>query len=112
MKKTYIIIAVFTLFVLAGCQSNSNLHTTVIRANSMICGSCAKNVEKAITAVDGVAGAQVDLKTKTVEVKFDPVKTSVGTIEDAVTNAGYDANDKKRNPEAYDKLEKCCKIDG
>ena len=112
MKKKFFL-GLF-LFVLGfpACQSNRNLNTTVIKASSMVCGSCAKTIEKAVTAVDGVSGAQVDLKSKTVEVKYDPAKTSVGSIEDAITNAGYDANDKKRNPEAYDKLEKCCKIDG
>ena len=112
MKKTFLLGFFLLIVAFAACRSNRNLDTTVIKASSMVCGSCAKKIEKAVTAVDGVSGAQVDLKSKTVEVKYDPSKTSVGSIENAITNAGYDANDKKRNPEAYDKLEKCCKIDG
>jgi len=112
MKKTLFLGVLIVLFAFSACQSNKNVNTTVVKASSMVCGSCAKKIEKAVTALDGVTGAQVDLKSKTVEVKYDPTKTTVGSIEDAITNAGYDANDKKRNPDAYDKLEKCCKIDG
>lgn len=96
----------------AGCLKQDGLESASIAANSMVCGSCSKNVEKALYAVEGVKSVNVDLKLKMVEVKFVPDQTNLLTLERAVTDAGYDANDKKRDLGAYDKLDACCKIDG
>jgi copper chaperone CopZ len=98
--------------LLVGCLKTDGLETTSIKATSMVCGSCQKNVEKALYAVEGVKSVNVDLKAKMVEVKFVPAQTNLQTLERAVTDAGYDANDKKRDAAAYDKLDACCKIDG
>ncbi|HTK83372.1 MAG TPA: heavy-metal-associated domain-containing protein [Bacteroidota bacterium] len=109
MKKLtgFIVVAIL---VFAGCQK-SGLETTTIKANSMVCGSCAKTVKEAVYAVEGVKNVDVDLDKKIVEVKYVPAQTNLATLERAITDAGYDANDKKRDPGAYDKLEACCKID-
>lgn len=110
--KTFILAIAFAGFVLAGCQKQEQLESTTIHATSMVCESCAKTIEKAVYHVDGVKEVSVDVKAKLVEVKFVPRQTNVETIEEAITDAGYDANAKKRNPEAYEKLSPCCKIDG
>ncbi len=105
-------IVCMALILASGCESKHDLATTVIKANSMVCGSCAKNVQKAVARVEGVKEVNVDIKTKTVQVSFLPAKTDVGMIESAITGAGYDANERKRDKEAYEKLDACCKIDG
>lgn len=110
--KTYVLMIVTMVVLFVGCQKKQDMETTVIKANSMVCSSCAKTIENAVNHVDGVTSVSVDVKAKTVEVKYVPTQTNVGSIETAITNAGYDANDKKRNPDAYEKLDKCCKIDG
>lgn len=112
MKRMIVIAA---LLLAAGCgkkEEPAALETAVVKANSMVCGSCAKTVREAVAKVDGVRDVNVDIKTKTVEVKFLPAVTNLGNIETAITAAGYDANDRKRDPAAYEKLDKCCKIDG
>jgi copper chaperone CopZ len=107
-------ITVGLLLLLIGCsggQKQPPLETAVIKANTMVCGSCVKNVENAVTRVSGVKEVKVDLKGKLVEVKYVPGTTSVPALEAAITDAGYDANDRKRSPEAYEKLDACCKSD-
>ena len=111
MKKLFIIMSLAG-FIVAGCQKQQQLETTSIKASSMVCGTCAKTIEKAVYRVEGVKEVNVDVKMKFVQVKFVPLQTNVGTIEQAINDAGYDANDRKRNPDAYEKLEACCKIDG
>ena len=108
----YLVATMTVIGILISCQPKQELLTTTIKASSMVCGSCAKNIEKAVYRVDGVKEVNVDLKAKTVSVKFVPAQTNVETIELAISDAGYDANSRKRNPEAYEKLESCCKIDG
>jgi len=46
---------------------------------------------------------------KIAKVKFDNSKTKLSKIEDAITAAGYQANDKPENKEAYNNLLDCCK---
>ncbi len=67
-------------------------------------------IEKALKSLDGVKSAQVDLKRKVVAVEFMTSKLDLGKIETAITKAGYAANDKKADPEAYEKLDECCKL--
>ena len=86
--------------------------TVSIQLPSMVCGTCAKTIQKAIYHVDGVKDVDVSVEKKVAEVKFVSMQTNLQAIEEAITEAGYDANSRKRNPDAYEKLDKCCKIDG
>jgi mercuric ion binding protein len=108
----YLLSLFIVTFLFVGCQKQQELQTTIVKANSMVCGTCAKTIEKAVYRVDGVKEVNVDVKAKTVEIKFVPLQTNVETIEMAISEAGYDANNRKRNPDAYEKLDTCCKING
>ena len=57
-----IILALLWACMLIGCQKNQDVATTVIKANSIVCGSCAKTVQKAVSGLDGVKEVNVDLK--------------------------------------------------
>ncbi len=109
MKTLLLFVAILFL---AGCQGKQQVETATIKASSMVCGKCAKTIEKAVSAVNGVKSVDVDVKTKIVQVRYVGSETNVGAIENAITGAGYDANDKKRDQAAYEKLDSCCKIDG
>lgn len=98
--------------LVAGCTKEVELQTANIKTPTILCGTCAKNIEKAVYAVEGVKSVDVDLDAKAVEVKYVAVQTNIETLERAITGAGYDADDQKRDPEAYEKLDACCKIDG
>jgi copper chaperone CopZ len=104
--------------MLISCSTNkkedplSKIESVQIDLPSMVCGSCSKTIQKAIYQVEGVKGVDVNLEKKIVQVKYVPFQTNLEVIETAVTEAGYDANNRKRNPDAYQKLDACCKIDG
>ncbi len=109
----YLIPALLSIVLMAGCgKSKDESATTLIKTPSMVCGNCAKTIKTAVTKLDGVEEVNADVDTKTVSVKFVPAKVNLEALEKAITGAGYDANDKKRDKDAYDKLDKCCKIDG
>lgn len=113
-----IVVAILTIVSLdcGGKKQNDSaaakMETVNINLPSMVCGNCAKTIRKAIYGVEGVKDVNVDVEKKVAEVKFVSLQTNIQAIEEAVTEAGYDADNRKRNPEAYEKLEKCCKIDG
>lgn len=64
-------------------------HVT-LEIKGMSCNHCVMQVERALTAVSGVTDHQVALGAAS--VSFDEAVTSVDTIAQAVTKAGYDAS--------------------
>jgi periplasmic mercuric ion binding protein len=63
--------------------------TVTLAISNMYCSACPLTVKKALTAVPGVAKAEVSYKDRTAVVTFDDQKTAVQALIDAVTNAGY-----------------------
>ena len=59
--------------------------------DGMTCASCVRRVEKALTKVEGVSSANVNLATEKATVAFDPAVASVADLTHAVEAAGYKA---------------------
>lgn len=55
----------------------------------MTCSGCERAIQKTVSGLDGVADAKADLSTSTVSVEYDPSKTSIGEIKNAITKLGY-----------------------
>jgi Cu+-exporting ATPase len=55
----------------------------------MTCASCVRRVERALSKVEGVESAAVNLATERATVKYDPAVASVGAMREAVEHAGY-----------------------
>ncbi len=91
--------------------SNGKTETAVINVPTIVCNSCVNNVTKAVKKVSGVKTAKVDLEKKTATISYVSTKTTLSKLEKAIANAGYNANNTKRNKAAYDKLDACCKQD-
>ena len=103
------VIAAAVMLVIS-VQAYAGDENTEISVNSIVCGMCVKKVEKTLKKVEGVKEVKVDLDEKKAYVTFDNSLTDISKLEDAITAAGYDANEKKADPEAYEKLHGCCKI--
>ena len=94
-----ILIALF----LIGCQKKQDdplkkTETASVKLPSMVCGTCKKNIEKAVYRVDGVKEVAVDVDKKEATITFVSFQTNLQTIERAINDSGYDANETKRNP--------------
>lgn len=73
----------------------------------MTCASCAKSVERAIAAIEGVADVSVNIATEKARVIYDPSKTRISEIKNAVDQAGYKALELETVNEAdSDKIDK------
>jgi copper ion binding protein len=83
--------------------------TVEISLPTIVCNQCVTRIDKALKKVDGVIDYKVNLENKNVSVTFDDEVTSLDNIESAITKAGYDANDKKADRDAFDNLPGCCK---
>ena len=61
----------------------------VLKVEGMMCNHCKAAVEKALNAVDGVSGTEVNLEQKTAAVEL-AAEVSDEVLKQAVTDAGYE----------------------
>jgi len=63
--------------------------TKTFHVTGMGCEACVARVKKAVSALDGVGSASVDLKKETLTAEYDEGRISFGKLRDAVDQAGY-----------------------
>lgn len=69
----------------------------------MMCATCAANVEKRLNAQEGVSAAAVNLASRTVQLDYDPQRTSLERLKESLSAIGYDmVIDSDRNVEAIE----------
>lgn len=73
------------------------------------CGMCKTNIEKAATSVKGVTSAVWNIKTKELQLSYNPAQTNPEAVSKAIARAGYDAGKYKADQSTYDALPSCCK---
>ena len=105
MKK---LILIMSLLIIVGC--NGNIKKTKINISSAQCGMCAVAIESALNKIDGVREALVNMETLKVTVAYDVEQTGLTSLESAISNAGYQANETLSNAEVYNTLPTCCKF--
>lgn len=85
MRSYILVLAVFlSLNVFAGTPK-----TVTLDVKNMTCELCPVTVKKALEKTPGVAKAQIDFAKKTATVTFDPDVTTIATLTQSTTNAGY-----------------------
>jgi mercuric ion binding protein len=92
MKKLNVLrgLILISLIILTS-QVLASSKVATFSIENMTCKMCDITVRKAIEKVDGVTSAKVDYESKTAQVTFDSVITSINQIEEASTMAGYPA---------------------
>jgi periplasmic mercuric ion binding protein len=107
--SAFILVAIMSM----GTEAIAAAKTKVVSIKtSAVCGSCKARIEKAVSSIEGVEAAILNLNNQKVKVKYDPAKTSPEKIREVVANTGYTADEVKANEEAYHKLPGCCKKAG
>ncbi|KAF0164749.1 MAG: copper chaperone [Rhodocyclaceae bacterium] len=67
------------------------METTTIKVGGMSCGGCVKSVTGVLTALDGVAKAEVSLEQKQAVVEFDAAKVTRDQLKATIEDAGFEA---------------------
>ena len=57
----------------------------------MTCSACSSRVEKAVSKLEGIGKASVNLLTNSMQVEYDETKLNEEKIVQAVVDAGYGA---------------------
>lgn len=60
-----------------------------IPVSGMTCASCVANVDKSIRKLDGIENTNVNITTEKATVIYDPSRTRISEIKQAISNAGY-----------------------
>ena len=90
----------------AGDTDAPGLAEGTLRFNvkGMTCASCVRRVERALSGVEGVEGARVNLATEEATVDLAD-RMSLEVLREAVDRAGYDLVVTEGDEEARDQLE-------
>ncbi len=104
----------FLLFFLAGNATAQDTATVVIKtkiycSHFMQCGGGAPRVQTGLSQVAGISAVVIDDKAMTISVTYDSSVTTPEAIRAAISQLGLDADNVKADPEAYAKLDGCCK---
>lgn len=70
-------------------KEGSSTKKEILPVIGMDCYECTKIIKNAVKKIDGVYNVEVNYMLGTVEVTFDPMKTSIKGIEEAIEKAGY-----------------------
>lgn len=108
MKKLILFIAFIGIGQILFAQQKKPI-TVKINTPSVQCDMCKKKIEDYLKYEDGITKVLVDPKQKKATVTYLADRTNLENIKAAIANTGYDADDVKASPEAYEKLPKCCK---
>ncbi|RPI14674.1 MAG: hypothetical protein EHM58_15900 [Ignavibacteriae bacterium] len=70
---------------------------------------CQVIIEEALSKDAGIVEYHTDILNRIIHMYIDKNKTSKSKVEKVISDAGFDANDTKANPEAAGKLPADCK---
>ena len=98
-----------SMILATGLNAQDSKFDTLSIKTSAQCELCKERIEEALAFARGVKRSELDLNTKKVAVAYRPDKTSPGKIREAISRAGYDADDVPADTRAYSKLPACCK---
>lgn len=76
------------------------------------CETGQSRLEKHLMYTKGIKAIKWDPKTTSVVLQYNAGKTTVEQIREAISKAGYDADEVKADPKAYTKLDACCQKKG
>ena len=65
--------------------------TTELKVEGMTCGHCAQTVTRSLQQLSGVGRAQVDLDSGSARIEYDPDRTRLEEMVEAVRGEGYSA---------------------
>jgi len=114
-RSTKFLAITIILFTLSSAFSNLSAKpksSVVTIQTSAVCESCKARIERALKSTDGIISANLNLDDKKVKVKYNPDKITEDKIKTAIANTGYDADDVKKTPEAFNNLPHCCQKGG
>jgi copper chaperone len=72
-------------------MKGTNMETTTLKVEGMSCGGCVKSVTNVLTALPGVAKAEVSLEDKQARIEYEAGRVSIDDMKRVIVDAGFEA---------------------
>lgn len=105
--KTFFI---FFAFIFSSISSIIAQDTAFIKTSAM-CNSCKNRIESRMNKAKGIFNSDLNVDTKLLTIIYDKSIWTLATLEEKITEIGYDANTKIAKKAAYKRLPACCRKD-
>ena len=115
LKSLFVVLMLFCVSTTANAQRKGKIQTAIIKTaiscnHCKVCETCGELFDKKLLRERGVQMVALNEEEMTIKVIYNSKKTDLATIKTAISKLGYDADDVKADPDAYAKLDGCCKI--
>ena len=68
------------------------MQTALLNINGMTCMGCVTSIEKVLEEIAGVSDSDISLKKKQAKIQYDPEKTNINKLKEAIVGAGFEIN--------------------
>ncbi|RYZ84320.1 MAG: heavy-metal-associated domain-containing protein [Proteobacteria bacterium] len=114
MKHFLRLLPMLLLFLSAPVAAQKTVQTAVVQTtiscdHCKACETCGDKFQKTLLRKKGIQMVVLDEKAMTITVTYNSKKIDLDKIRTAISNLGYDADNLKADPVAYQKLDNCCK---
>lgn len=109
-----ILFIVFLSSISAFSQKGKKTDTLFVKTqiycdHCLECGSCAGNINTSMAGLYGIKKVEIQPAQKRIIVIYNSTKTTPDKIREAISSAGFDADNVLAKPDAVAKLDGCCK---
>lgn len=112
VRSVFLIVAVFFIsnFVVAQKTNQKAVIKTFLNCDHCaVCETCGLKFKTQMLKIKGIKMYELDDKAMTFTVYYNAKKTNLQAIKVGISKLGYDADEVKANPKAYEQLDGCCK---
>ena len=112
LKSSILLVALFFMSNAAMAQKTNQkavIKTVLNCDHCKQCETCGMKFKMELLKIKGVKMYELDEQAMTITVYYNGKKTNLQTIKEGISKLGYDADEVKADPEAYEKLDGCCK---
>jgi periplasmic mercuric ion binding protein len=112
LKVTLLLLGSFFISNSAAAQKSNQkavIKTVLNCDHCKLCETCGLKFKIELLKIKGIKMYELDDEAMTFTVYYNAKKTNLQAIKLGISKLGYDADEVKADPEAYEKLDACCK---
>ena len=68
------------------------MQTAILNINGMTCMGCVASIKKVLEEIAGVSDSDISLKKEQAKIQYDPEKTNINKLKEAIVGAGFEIN--------------------
>ena len=68
------------------------MQTAILNINGMTCMGCVTSIKKVLEEIAGVSDSDISLKKEQAKIQYDPEKTNINKLKEAIVEAGFEIN--------------------